>query len=423
MSAVLESPELDLVSAQALRDPYPGYAAWRESAPIRWSEAFFDGAWVVSRHADVDRVLRDSHGFSARRTGGWVKRGGERSSGTRSFQALFARAMLFLDAPDHGRLRRILNAGFRPALLQALAPRIAARVQERLDAVDLQGGFDFMQAIAGPIPAEATAMLMGIPEPEHARFAAWSQDLAAFIGTPDPSPAQLRAAERCLPEMAAYFSVLLQQRRAQPASDDLIGLLLQAQARGELQSSAELLSQCAMLLFAGYETTRNLLGNGLRALLAQPGAWARLRHDPQGLGDAVRELLRYDSPVQYTGRRMACDLEWHGCRMRRGELVIALIGAANRDPRQYPDPDRLDLDRRPAGLLSFGRGMHVCIGSALSQMEAELVFGAMLQRWPTLRLADEAQDWSGNAAYRGLRSLRLAAGAPATLMPPVRRAA
>ncbi len=165
-----------------------------------------------------------------------------------------------------------------------------------------------------------------------------------------------------------------------------------------------------MLLFAGHETTRNLLGNGLHALLAHPGAWASLQRDPAGLPAAVREVLRYDSPVQYTGRRVATDLDWHGRRLRRGDLVVALIGSANRDPARHDSPDRLDLARRGGPVLSFGAGPHVCIGAALSLMEAEIVFGRMARRWPGLRIGGGPVAWNGNAVYRGLAALSVTTG-------------
>ena len=404
--AVAEPPAWGIGDESFLQDPYPTYAALREAGPIHWSEAFYGGAWVLTRHADVDAVLRDDRRFSARRTGGWVVQAEQQRGDMRSFQALFARAMLFVDAPDHARLRSVLNAGFRPTMLQVLLPRIEARVRERLDAVDATAGFDFMSAVAGPLPAEVMAMLMGIGEPDHARFAVWTEDLAGFIGALEPSPALAHAARRSLLEMSAFFAMLLQQRLSTPG-DGLVGLLLQAAQQGGVEAGPELLAQCAMLLFAGHETTRNLLGNGLLALLRHPGQWQLLREQPQRVGDAVRELLRYDSPVQLTARRVAQDLDLHGHRLRRGELVVALIGAANRDPRRFEDPNRFDATRKAGGLLSFGRGAHACIGVALSQMEAEMVLRQLLVRWPNLALVGPSPRWNGNAAYRGLLDLRV----------------
>ncbi len=409
MSAVLASPaapERPIVDAAFLADPYPTYRALREAGPIHWSEEFFGGAWLLTRHADVEAVLRDSVRFSAQRTGGWVT-GNETTPGELAgFQQVFARALLFLDAPDHTRLRKLMNAGFRPALLQQLVPHIEQVVTELLDDVEGLPVFDFMQAVARPLPVRVIARLMGIETAQHDGVMAWSHDLAAFIGSPAPTRELARHAQASLLAMTRYFEELLPYKRRNPG-DDLMSRLVQAEAAGEIEGGAELLAQCAMLLFAGHETTRNLLGNGLHALLNHPEQWQRLRQAPELIPGAVRELLRYDSPVQYTGRRVTTDLMLHGQLLRRGDLVVPLIGAANRDPARYPKPDTLDVARDNGPSLSFGSGPHVCIGAALTRMEAEIVFGHVLRRWPELRLVDSMPQWSGNPVYRGLSALRV----------------
>lgn len=393
-----------MVDAGFLQDPYPAYRALREAGPIRWSDEFFGGAWLLSHHADVEAALRDPR-LSAQRTGGWVGDAAGAPGEMASFQRLFARAMLFVDAPDHTRLRQAMAAGFKPQVLQALAPRIAGWTSDMLDGVDAGAGFDFMAAVARPLPARVIAALMGVEAAEENRFIEHSHALAEFIGAPRPGPAQARRAQVALAGLARCFEAALRQPR--PAGDDMIGRLAQAERDGRIHGSAELLAQCAMLLFAGHETTRNLLGNGLRALLAHPGYWQRLRADRSLLPGAVRELLRYDSPVQYTGRRVAADFTLHGQRLRRGELVIALIGAANRDPARHEAPDTLDLARKQAGLLAFGHGPHVCIGAGLTLLEAETVFGQLLDRWPGLRLRESEPAWNTNPVYRGLAHLHV----------------
>jgi hypothetical protein len=402
-----------IVDAAFLNDPYPAYRELREAGPIHWSEEFFGGAWLLTRHEDVESVLRDPL-YSARRTGGWVMRGSE---GARQelcpFQRLFSRAMLFLDAPDHTRLRQVLNAGFRPAALRASAVFIERLVVGLMDALDEVAEFDFMEELARPLPARVIARLLDMDGVEQQDFLAWSEDLAAFIGAPDPDSGLKRRAQTSLLKMCAAFDALLARRRAQAADlpdsagDDLIAHLLHAEASGKVESGAEMLAQCAMLLFAGHETTRNLLGNGLQALLSHPEQWRHLRQTPDLLPNALRELLRYGSPVQYTGRRVTKDLVLHGRRLRRGELVVPLIGAANRDPARYRDPDRLDITRREGSHLSFGHGPHVCIGAALTLLEAEITFRALLARWPELELVDAKPHWNGNPVYRGLACLRV----------------
>ena len=311
-----------LVDGAFLRNPYPAYHALRALGPIHWSEEFFGGAWLLTRHEDVEAVLRDPR-YSARRTGGWVMRGseGERQA-LCPFQRLFSRAMLFLDAPDHTRLRQVLNAGFRPAALRAFAGTIeqmTAGLVERLAGLE---AFDFMESIAKPLPAMVIARLLGMDAENQPDFLAWSEDLAAFIGAPDPDAALKRRAQVSLLKMAAAFESMLARRKAQntdpsqPQQRDLIGHLLYAEAEGKIEAGAELLAQCAMLLFAGHETTRNLLGNGLHALLSHPEQWQRLQQNPELLPNALRELLRYESPVQYTGRRVATDMMLHGRQLR-----------------------------------------------------------------------------------------------------------
>ena len=409
MSAVLVRPSSPpsplggpIINAAFRADPYPTYAALREAGPIHWSEEFFGGAWLLTRHADVEAVLRDAERFSARRTGGWVMQG--QDSQIQDFQQIFARAMLFLDAPDHTRIRGVLNAGFRNEVLRRFVPAIEQRVDALLDTVDPCAGFDFMEVLARPLPAEVMAMLMDIPQADRVDFIAWSDDLAAFIGAPAPSLDLARRARTSLLAMSGYFEQLVTHRRG-AAGDDLVSRLLQAEAAGDIQPGAELLSQCAMLLFAGHETTRNLLGNGLHALLADGDLWQRLQREPALLPGAIRELLRFNSPVQYTGRRVTGDFMMHGRQLRRGDLVIALIGSANRDPLRYHDADRLDVGRRSGRLLSFGAGPHVCIGASLTLMESEIAIYRLLHRFPRLRLVDASPHWSGNVVYRGLSTL------------------
>ena len=404
MSAVLASESPPLVGPGFLADPYPTYRAWRDAGPIHWSTEFAGGAWIVTRHADVERVLRDP-AFSAQRTAGWVRHdspaGRRRRQG---FQALFARAMLFLDAPDHGRIRGALQAAFRPAALAGVLPTIESTLDELLDAVDGLPQFDFMQAVARPLPARVIASLMGLDDIPEDDLTLWSEDLASFIGAMDPSPEQAERAQEALFSIVRRLQPVLQQRRA-ALGDDLISRLIQAESEGVVSAGPELLAQCVMLLFAGYETTRNLLGNGLHALLSHRAQWERLRRAPELLPTAVRELLRFDSPVQYTGRRVVVETVLHGRVLRRGDLVLAMIASGNRDPAVYERPDELDVTRQGRGLLSFGAGPHVCIGAALTSMEAQAVFRRLIGRWPELELATDLPSWNGNPVYRGLSTL------------------
>lgn len=408
MSAVLQP------SAQLLPDfdanPYATYALWREAAPIVWSDAFFGGAWLLTRHADVEAALRDPR-LSAQRTGGWVM---DVAEGDRSafgpFQRLFARALLFLDEPDHPRLRQVLMPAFRPQRLHALQPEIAQFAADLIDALPQDAPFDFMERIARPLPVRVIARIMGVDLSLEADFMRWADDLAAFIGAVRPTAEQARIAQKSLLEMAEYFEHdLLPRRRCEP-QDDLVTELVQARDDSRIHSDTELLAQCAMLLFAGYETTRNLLGNGMLVLMEHRAQWDILCADPLLVPQAIRELLRFDSPVQWTGRRVISNMVLHGQLLQRGDLVLPLIGSANHDPRRHVGPEQLDVCRSNPGALSFGSGAHVCIGAALTQMEAQTLFAQLVQKRPDLMQAGPVQR-NGNPVYRGIFSLPMRGGA------------
>lgn len=394
-------PQLD---PNFLANPYPTYRAWREAGPVHWSTDFAGGAWLVTRHADVDRVLRDP-AFSARRTAGWVQHETPASRrGRQRFQELFARAILFLDAPDHGRIRGVLQGAFRPAALAGISSTIERTLDELFNAVGDLPQFDFMEAIARPLPARIIASLMGLEDMPEDKLTCWSEDLATFIGAMDPSTEQAERAQEALFGMLRFLQPELQRRRA-VMGDDLLSQLIQAESDGLVSAGPELLAQCVMLLFAGFETTRNLLGNGLHALLSHRAQWERLHNLPELLPAAVRELLRFDSPVQYTGRRIAVETVLHGRVLRRGDLVLALIASGNRDPAVFERPDELDISRQGKGPLSFGAGPHMCIGAALTSMEAQAVFRRLIGRWPDLDLVNNFPRWNGNPVYRGLSTL------------------
>lgn len=292
-------------------------------------------------------------------------------------------------------------------MIGQLLPHIGRVINTLLDDVQDQDCFDFIEKVARPLPVHVMTALLGIERGQGNDFMAWSDDLALFIGTPQATRAQARRAQTSLLAMSDYFEILLAHKRQAPG-DDLASRLVLAEARGEIEGGPELLAQCAKLLFAGHETTRHLLGSGLQTLLSHPAQWQRLQQDPALLPSAVRELLRFESPVQYTGRRVATDLVLHGQPLHRGELVLALIGAANRDPARYVQPDTLDITRNEGPSLAFGSGPHVCIGAALTRMEAQMVFGQLLKRWPDIRLAEAAPRWGNNPAYR--RLVRLPVG-------------
>ena len=397
-----------------LHDPYHAYRTLRAAGPVLWRDDVFQGAWLLTRYADVEQALSDPR-LSSQRTGGWVQRvpgietafpGRRGQRGLEAFQRLFGRAMVFLDSPDHRRLRQVMAAGFHPSLIRALAPQVEQLAEELLAPLADCGEFDFIEAFARPFPSRVIALLLGIDRSDEVRFMSWSDDLAAFIGALQPTVEQLRSAQRSLLQLVRYFEDVLALRRREPGTG-LIGRLVEAEAAGGIRADGELLAQCAMLLFAGHETTRNLLGNGVYTLLSHPDQWAALRASPDRIPGAVREVLRHESPVQYTGRRVATGFTWHGQTLKRGELVIAIMGAANRDPLRFSDPDVFDINRRDGSHLSFGRGAHVCVGAGLSLLEADVALRALMRHWPNLGLATRQVHWNGNAGLRGLKRLTL----------------
>jgi len=407
-----------MINEDFLNDPYPAYHALRAAGALHWSPEFCGGAWLLTGHADVASVLRDPR-FSVRRAGGWANSSGpEALTELREFKRIFSRSLLFVDAPQHTRLRQVMNAGFKPSALQELAPQIQQIVDRLLDQImakaadgassqfDQFAQFDFMRDFARPLPALVIASMLGIAAEDRSEFVAWSDDIAAFIGSPTPTLEIARAAQASLVAMNEYFRQLLPQRRA-ALGDDLMSQLIRAEATGGIITTKELLAQCCTLLFAGHETTRNLLGNGMLALLQHPAQWQALQDTPTLLPSALKELLRFDSPVQYTGRRLKVDVEMHGQLMKKGDLVIPLIGAANRDPARFTDPDRLDIERNQGAHLSFGYGPHVCIGATLTYLEAEIAMRSVMQRLPQLQLASAVQSWGSNAVYRSLNRLPL----------------
>lgn len=397
-----------------LPDPYPAYRALREAGPVVWRDDIFQGAWILTHHADVALALKNPV-FSSQRTAGWIKRiGGQKevagsireSVAVDTFQRLFGGAMVFLDGDDHRRLRKAMAAGFHPSRIRSLRPHIEMLTDELLDPLEGTGSFDFMASVGRLLPSRVIGRLLGVDRKDETAFLAWSEDLARFIGALQPSATQLSAARNSLLQMVRYFEALLPARRQQPG-DDLVSRLLLAQDARQIQPNGELIAQCAMVLFAGHETTRNLLGNGLYALLSHPLQWDRLQADPGLMTSALQEMLRFDSPVQYTGRRVTTAIALHGKMLRRGDLVLALIGAANRDPACFSEPDVFAIDRSDGSHLSFGSGPHVCIGAGLALLEGDVVFRALMRRWPTMRLDSSSIRWNSNPGLRGLQEMRV----------------
>ena len=387
------------LSAGMAQDPYPDYARLRERSPVHRSRLM--NAWVFSRYDDVDTVLRDHRRFSS---------DPRKRTLSRRQQAILPGpddyTMLFLDPPDHTRLRALVNKAFTRRAVNALEPHIRGLVSSLLDEVD-PNGFDLMEAVANPLPVIVIAEMLGVPPEDRARFRVWSAQRARLL-EPTISAREREIAAEAGKAFADYFRPIIQARRAAP-ENDIVSALAQAEEEGDVLTEHEMLNMLRLLLIAGNETTTNLIGNGLLALLRNPGELERLRADPSLIPAAVEELLRFDSPVQTDFRGALEDCEVNGAPVRRGENVVLLIGAANRDPAAFEEPDRLDVGRSEGSHISFGRGIHHCIGAPLARLEGRIFLEVLLERFASLRLLAERPAYRGGVVLRGLEFLPVAA--------------
>ena len=389
------------LSPSVYLNPYPKYAELREKDPVHWSP-MMDG-WVLSRFADADAVLRDHKRFSSDpRT-----RRSTRSQRNAGIENPGGQSMLFLDPPDHTRLRALVSKAFSPVSIAAMVSRIHSIVSELLDQIPNPADFDLMEALAYPLPVIVMAEMLGIPAADRAQFKHWS-DLRARILEPTIRPEEIEKANRATHELDDYFRKVIERRRQDPR-DDLISTLILAEEAGDKLTSDEVIVMLRLLLVAGNETTTNLIGNGMLALLRNPDQIELLRSQPALMEPAVEELLRFDTPVQLDARTARTDLEIDGRKVLPGQAVILLLGAANHDPAVFPNPGRLDITRRNGSNLAFGRGLHHCLGAPLARVEARAAFGALLERFPNIRLLDQRPVFKDNVVLRGVRSLRIAA--------------
>jgi cytochrome P450 len=400
--------ELDLKSPAVARDPYPAFAWLRDHDPVHWSESL--GAWVVTRYADVLEIWDHPDRFSSDR---FRKVGAEFASQrpeVRAVAAVLSKWLVFRDPPDHTRLRALLQKTFTPRQLVKLRPRIQTAIDALIADALPRREIDFVSHFAFPLPALVIALLLGAPTRDLEAIKGWSDELAAYLGGSLDGRDNFTRARAGVEALVAYFNDLLREKRRNPG-DDLIGLMLRAEHEGHTLGSDEIVSNCVLLLFAGHETTTNLLANGLFHLLRRPDARDELRARPELDASAVEELLRIESPVPATVKIATRDVELAGAKLRAGQMVLPFLSSANRDPRQFPDPDRLDLARAPNRHLAFGWGIHFCLGAPLARLEATLAFRSLLEQVPALSLADPDADpdahWRPWLFFRALESLRV----------------
>jgi cytochrome P450 len=373
-----------LLDPQVLADPYPLYRRLREEDPVHWDP--FLHAWVVTRYADVVHVL---HHFSADRTPSPDQLSAMGLSALNPIAKVMVRQMLFLDPPDHTRLRALASAAFTPRRVERLRAHIQEIMDGLLDRVITSGRMDVIADFASPAPAIVTAEMFGIPVSDHAHLKDWSADFAEMLGNFQHNPDRFPRVLRSLDSMCSYFRDAMQRQRNEPR-DGLIQAMMVAEVVG------------------GQETTTNLIGNGLLTLLRHPLEMQRLRDDPSLVPSGVEELLRYESPSQHTARLAPEDVELGGRHICKRQAVIAVMGAGNRDPERFPDPDRLDLARKDNRHLAFGWAAHFCFGAALARMEGQIAFSTLLRRLPELKLNESAPlVWRHNLGLRGLTALHV----------------
>lgn len=400
--AVAEDFELFLPEHWA--DPYPRYRELREKAPILRVEQYDE--WICTRYADCEAILRDprwSSNPAHRRTKRPVDQMTFRDSvGENDFPVL-----LFMDPPDHTRLRKLVSKAFTPRTVERLRPHIQELVDGILDGAEEKGEMELIAELAYPLPVTVICELMGVPTEDQHLFGPWSSDASRLLDGDLDEQTAMRGLAGSM-QLINYFNELFEDRRRSPR-DDLVSALLAAEEQGDKLTEEELRATVVLLFIAGHETTMNLIGNGTYALLRNRDQFAKLAADPSLAPNAVEEVLRFDGPVHLTGRIPLEDIEVGGHRFEAGEQVVTLLAAANRDPARFDRPDELDIRRPDIQHLTFSLGMHYCLGAALARVEGQVALGTLARRFPALELVEEPTH-RDHFVLRGLRELKVSTG-------------
>jgi cytochrome P450 len=399
-----------LAHPKFVSDPYPLYRWLREREPVRKDP--LAPVWVLTRYADVALALKDSRfrkdPFATERLAATVREQlGVDVSGRSDVETV---SMLFLDPPQHTRIRQQFSRAFTPRRIENLRPKIQKMCDDRLAAVLPSGRMDVIETIAYPLPITVIADLLGFPAADYPQFKKWSDDFATALAL-NAKPAQHALAAQSHEELRAYFDDLVPNLKDEPG-DNLISAFLQMENEAGAMTREELFINVTLLLAAGHETTTNLIGNGMLALLQHPDQLRLLRDDPTLIESAVEELFRYDSPVQWMSRVVGEPMELGGISLEPGTLLLGSFGAANRDPAQFKDPEKFDIRRAENKHLSLGLGAHYCLGAALARMEAQIAIGTIVHRCPNLRLAKQKLKWKKGLTFRALEALRVAFDPP-----------
>jgi pimeloyl-[acyl-carrier protein] synthase len=379
-----------------LANPYPIYHRLRGEDPVHHSAL---GFWILTRYDDVVFSLRDPRLAKEAIASYVAARFGNTPPG-------LGLSMLDRDPPDHTRLRGLVSKAFTPRVVERLRPHIQQIVNGLLDRVEGTGSMDLIESFAYPLPVTVICQMLGVPVEHRERFKQWGLDIARGLDglLLPPDSEVLRRSVTARHALSDYFRGLIAERRASPR-EDLLSALIAAEEEGDKLSEEELLATSILLLIAGHETTVNLIGNGTLALLRHPDQLRRLREHPELISSAVEELLRYDGPVQRTARIPSEDVIIGGQTIAKGEMVMPFIGAADRDPAQFADPDRLDIARPDNRHIAFGWGIHFCLGAPLARVEGQLAILTLVQRLPKLALATDTPEYRQSLTLRGLTAL------------------
>ena len=425
-----ERPFGALLPPDLAQDPYAFYCSLRNAKPVLRApvEASGPGLWILTRYRDVERMFRDPRFSAVRHHSPLVRRFVDGLAPPDADVNGGLGSLLSMDAPAHTRIRSLVSKAFTARRIAALRARIEAIVSGLLEKFPRSGCFDLIESLAAPLPAIAIAELLGVPPEDHSLFKDWTTRLvdATRSGSPllgrttqllvavgnaprtpagDREAAESRASvETAIAQLTDYLRSTISLRRQSPR-DDLLSAMIEAQQERDALTDSELLAISNLILMAGQETTTNLIGNGVLALLRHPGELVRLRRQPALLPLAIEEMLRFESPVQGSARVPLEDVRLDGETLPAGALVVGVIGAANRDPEVFPDPDRFDIARSGNRHLAFGHGAHFCLGAALARLQGEVALRALLASFPKLELAADALAWRPNFALRGLSAL------------------
>lgn len=398
-------PSFDIKSISRAENPFPALAQLRKQDPVHWSPAF--KGWILTRYDDVRKALRSPQYSSDRLRPFFESLPEQKARELADLKHFIPLWLVFHQPPTHTRLRTIMTPGFLPSVIARMRPKIEALVDDLIDEFIDRGSVEFIDDFALRLPGYVIMDLLGVPRSDLPMIKTWSDELQLFIGGSKVTVDKYAKAQHGTHAMAEYFREVIRRKRAHP-EQDFISMLIDARDETGQMSEDELITTCILLVFGGHETTTNLLGNGLLALIRNPGELEKLRANPALAAMAVEECLRYDGPSGSVVRIVSEDHELEGKLLRKGDRVFAMIPAANRDPAQFSNPDKFDIERSKSAHLTFGQGVHFCLGAPLARAEAIAAFPKLVSRLHDIHVATDKLEWRDATVMRGITALPLA---------------